>query len=98
MKRRARKRTNNALLNFFASCPDNAFQRVQPGMAAFSVGQRVGAIIRNGMKLLGVGFCASMLGTYCTSLHEMDFSGFSMHVGLFFRLHGHAMQSVVVKA
>ena len=59
---RAPKQSSNALLNFFESCPDNAFQRVQPGMPAFSVGQRFGAILRNGLKLFAVGFCASMLG------------------------------------
>lgn len=60
---RSRKATSsNALINFFASCPDNAFQRVPPGMEPFSLLQRVGAILRNGTKLLGVGFCASLLG------------------------------------
>eukprot|EP00195_Chlamydomonas_chlamydogama_P009501 CAMPEP_0202893172 /NCGR_PEP_ID=MMETSP1392-20130828/2802_1 /ASSEMBLY_ACC=CAM_ASM_000868 /TAXON_ID=225041 /ORGANISM="Chlamydomonas chlamydogama, Strain SAG 11-48b" /LENGTH=369 /DNA_ID=CAMNT_0049577409 /DNA_START=196 /DNA_END=1306 /DNA_ORIENTATION=- len=60
-------KSSNALLNFFARCPDNAFQRVQPGMEPFSLVQRVGAIIRNGAKLLGVGFCASMLGVGMTN-------------------------------
>lgn len=63
-----RKATSNALLRFFASCPDNAFQRVPPGMDAFTLGQRFGAIARNGGKLLGVGFCASMLGVGLTNI------------------------------
>ena len=49
-------------MKFFAGCPDNAFQKVQGGMDPFSIGQRFGAILRNGSKLLVVGFCASMLG------------------------------------
>lgn len=61
-------KSSSALLSFFAGCPDNAFQKVQPGMAGFSVGQRVGAIIRNGTKLLGVGFCASMIGVGLTNI------------------------------
>lgn len=54
--------TTNALMAFLARCPDNAFQKVQPGMEPFTGAQRVGAILRNGAKLLGVGFCASLLG------------------------------------
>mgnify|MGYP001807008317 CR=1 FL=1 len=54
--------SGNALVNFFASCPDNAFQKVPPGMEPFSLSQRLGAILRNGSKLLGVGFCASLIG------------------------------------
>lgn len=61
------KASSNALMNFFASCPDNAFQRVPPGMSPFSLGQRIGAILRNGGKLLTVGFCASMLGVGITN-------------------------------
>jgi hypothetical protein len=52
----------NALLAFLASCPDNAFQRVPVGMEPFTLAQRLGAILRNGGKLLGVGFGASLLG------------------------------------
>ena len=55
-------KTNNAVMRFFSNCPDNAFQKVQAGMDPFSLGQRFGAILRNGSKLMVVGFCASMLG------------------------------------
>lgn len=55
--------SSNALAAFFANCPDNAFQKVPAGMEPFSMVQRGKAILRNGGKLLGVGFCASMLGT-----------------------------------
>lgn len=61
-RHRAKQVSSNKIMDFFARCPDNAFQRVQPGMEPFSLGQRFGAIARNGSKLLGVGFCASMLG------------------------------------
>lgn len=54
--------TTNALAAFFANCPDNAFQKVPAGMEPFTLVQRGKAILRNGGKLLGVGFCASMLG------------------------------------
>lgn len=54
--------TSNAVANFLARCPDNAFQKVPPGMEPFTGLQRLGAILRNGAKLLGVGFCASMIG------------------------------------
>ncbi|KAG1671813.1 hypothetical protein FOA52_000190 [Chlamydomonas sp. UWO 241] len=50
------------LLLLFDHCPDNAFQRVQPGTIPFTVVERCGAVIRNGAKLLGVGFGASLLG------------------------------------
>ncbi|PNW85236.1 hypothetical protein CHLRE_03g177350v5 [Chlamydomonas reinhardtii] len=59
--------SGNALVNFFASCPDNAFQKVPPGMEPFSLSQRLGAILRNGSKLLGVGFCASLIGVGVTN-------------------------------
>ncbi|KXZ56878.1 hypothetical protein GPECTOR_1g792 [Gonium pectorale] len=64
---RPRPVSSNAVANFFARCPDNAFQKVPPGMEPFTLGQRVGAILRNGSKLLGVGFCASMIGVGVTN-------------------------------
>ena len=57
-----KKQTSNALMNYLSRCPDNAFQVVQSGMEPFTLVQRIGAIVRNGTKLLGVGFCASMIG------------------------------------
>eukprot|EP00983_Pelagomonas_calceolata_P097431 1158246-Pelagomonas_calceolata.AAC.7 len=57
-----KKVSSNKILDFFANCPDNAFQKVRPGTDPFSLGQRFGAIARNGLKLLGVGFFASLLG------------------------------------
>lgn len=38
----------NPLAKMFAGCPDNAFQKVPPGYAPFTFGQRVGAVVRNG--------------------------------------------------
>ncbi|GLI69134.1 hypothetical protein VaNZ11_013689 [Volvox africanus] len=64
---RPRAVTNNAVANFFARCPDNAFQKVPPGMEPFTLAQRLGAILRNGSKLLCVGFCASMIGVGVTN-------------------------------
>lgn len=43
-------KAGNSISRFFASCPDNAFQKVPPGMEPFSFMQRLGAIIRNGSK------------------------------------------------
>ncbi|KAL4434804.1 hypothetical protein ABPG77_005331 [Micractinium sp. CCAP 211/92] len=57
----------NPLAKLFAGCPDNAFQKVPPGYAPFTAGQRVGAVVRNGMKLFGVGFFASLLGVGMTN-------------------------------
>ncbi|KAK9841460.1 hypothetical protein WJX74_006158 [Apatococcus lobatus] len=59
--------TKNALIRFFDSCPDNAFQRVPEGHAPYSIGQRAGAVGRNGLKLLAVGFAASLLGVGITN-------------------------------
>jgi hypothetical protein len=57
----------NVFARMFAGCPDNAFQKVQPGYPAFNLAQRGGAVVRNGMKLFGVGFCASLLGVGITN-------------------------------
>lgn len=57
----------NPLGKLFAGCPDNAFQKVPPGYAPFTFGQRVGAVVRNGTKLFGVGFFASLLGVGITN-------------------------------
>jgi hypothetical protein len=45
----------NPLARLFSGCPDNAFQKVQPGMAPFTLAQRLGAPVRNGLKLFCVG-------------------------------------------
>ena len=45
----------NPLAKLFAGCPDNAFQKVPPGYAPFSLGQRVGAVVRNGAPAWGWG-------------------------------------------
>lgn len=45
----------NPLGRAFAGCPDNAFQMVQPGMEPFTPLQRLGAPVRNGLKLFAVG-------------------------------------------
>nr|QKY15094.1 RETICULATa-RELATEd chloroplastic-like isoform a (C2E21) [Polytomella parva] len=57
----------NPLAKIFSGCPDNAFQMVPPGMEPFTLAQRFGAVIRNGLKLLCVGFCASMFGVGVTN-------------------------------
>lgn len=55
------------LSKLFAGCPDNAFQKVPPGYQPFSLVQRGGAVVRNGLKLFGVGFFASLLGVGLTN-------------------------------
>lgn len=54
-------------MNVFSGCPENAFQRVPKGYAPFTVTQRVGAVVRNGLKLFGVGFGASVMGVAVTN-------------------------------
>ena len=58
---------SSAPARFLAACPENAFQKVQPGYAPFTLAQRLGAVARNGTKLLGVGFGASLLGVSMTN-------------------------------
>ena len=53
--------------NLFAGCPDNAFQKVQPGMPPFTLAQRAGAPVRNGLKLFFVGVSASFIGVAATN-------------------------------
>jgi hypothetical protein len=55
------------LNNLFKGCPDNAFQKVPPGYEPFTLGQRFGAVVRNGTKLFGVGLFASLLGVGLTN-------------------------------
>jgi len=50
------------IFEFIDSCPDNCFQKVQPGSAPFTTVQRVGALAVNGGKLLAVGTVASLVG------------------------------------
>lgn len=57
----------NPIMSFFASCPDNAFMKVPSGATPFTLAQRGGAVVRNGAKLLGVGFGASLLGVGATN-------------------------------
>lgn len=57
----------SSLNNVFKGCPDNAFQKVPPGYQPFTFGQRCGAVVRNGAKLFGVGFFASLLGVGLTN-------------------------------
>ncbi|KAG0561257.1 hypothetical protein M758_9G048700 [Ceratodon purpureus] len=54
------------LAKFFYNCPDNAFQ-VALGAQSFTLLQRIGAIVRNGSKLLAVGTTASLVGTASTN-------------------------------
>jgi hypothetical protein len=51
----------------FAGCPENAFQCVQPGGTPFTLAQRLGAPVRNGLKLFGVGLTASFVGVAVTN-------------------------------
>jgi len=55
------------VMNVFEGCPENAFQRVPAGYRPFTVTQRVGAVVRNGIKLFGVGFGASVMGVAVTN-------------------------------
>lgn len=57
----------NWFAKMFAGCPDNAFQKVQPGTPPFTLAQRCGAPIRNGMKLFVVGLSASFFGVAITN-------------------------------
>lgn len=57
----------NAVQRFFASCPENCFQKVPFGYQPFTLNQRIGAVLRNGSKLLGVGFFASLTGVGITN-------------------------------
>jgi hypothetical protein len=53
----------------FAGCPDNAFQKVPSGMEPFTLAQRLGAPVRNGMKLFAVGIgarCARARGAFAS--------------------------------
>jgi len=54
------------LAKFFYNCPDNAFQVALTGQT-FTLLQRIGAIVRNGSKLLAVGTTASLVGTASTN-------------------------------
>ncbi|KAF3336335.1 Protein RETICULATA-RELATED 4 [Carex littledalei] len=69
------------IAKFFYSCPDNAFQVALSG-TSYSFLQRVGAILRNGSKLFGVGTGASLIGTgltnaliYTRKAFDKDFAG-----------------------
>lgn len=59
--------SSNSVSRFFRSCPDNAFQVTPPGVQ-WSIAQRTGAVARNGAKLLGVGFFASLFGVSITNV------------------------------
>ncbi|KAF7153966.1 hypothetical protein RHSIM_Rhsim01G0192300 [Rhododendron simsii] len=50
------------MAKFFYGCPENAFQVALAG-TSYSFLQRIGAIVRNGGKLLGVGTVSSLIGT-----------------------------------
>ncbi|EHA8590686.1 protein RETICULATA-RELATED 4, chloroplastic [Cocos nucifera] len=54
------------IAKFFYSCPDNAFQVALAG-TSYSFLQRVGAIVRNGLKLFAVGTGASLIGVGITN-------------------------------
>lgn len=59
-------RNAGAIANFFYNCPDNTFQIAMAGRS-FSLLQRIGAFVRNGIKLLAVGTTASLIGTSVTN-------------------------------
>ncbi|XP_065867246.1 protein RETICULATA-RELATED 4, chloroplastic-like [Euphorbia lathyris] len=54
------------IAKYFYSCPDNAFQIAIAG-TSYSLLQRIGAIVRNGAKLLAVGTASSLVGTAVTN-------------------------------
>ncbi|KAI5061180.1 hypothetical protein GOP47_0023685 [Adiantum capillus-veneris] len=69
------------IAKFFHGCPDNAFQVALRG-TSYTVLQRIGAIVRNGAKLLVVGTSASLVGTGATNalinvrkILDKDFAG-----------------------
>ena len=45
-----------------------SFQKVPPGYQPFTLAQRLGAVVRNGGKLLAVGTVASLVGIGATDL------------------------------
>ncbi len=45
-----------------------SFQKVPPGYQPFTIAQRLGAVVRNGGKLLAVGTVASLVGVGATDL------------------------------
>ncbi|KAI8573195.1 hypothetical protein RHMOL_Rhmol01G0260000 [Rhododendron molle] len=51
-----------SMFKFFYGCPENAFQVALAG-TSYSFLQRIGAIVRNGGKLLAVGTMSSLIGT-----------------------------------
>ncbi|KAL3537503.1 hypothetical protein ACH5RR_000869 [Cinchona calisaya] len=55
------------LSKFFYGCPDNAFQVALAG-TSYTLLQRIGAIVRNGALLFGVGTSASLIGTGVTNV------------------------------
>ncbi|KAL3160805.1 hypothetical protein ABBQ38_009216 [Trebouxia sp. C0009 RCD-2024] len=57
----------SAIGKWLKSCPDNAFQVVPAGHSGYTIGQRTGAVLRNGGKLLGVGFGSSLFGVGLTN-------------------------------
>lgn len=70
-----------SIAKFFYGCPDNAFQVALRG-TSYTLLQRVGAIVRNGAKLLCVGTSASLVGTGVTNalinvrkMLDKDFAG-----------------------
>lgn len=55
-----------SIAKFFHNCPDNAFQVALSG-TSYSMLQRIGAIVRNGVKLFAVGTTSSLVGTAVTN-------------------------------
>ncbi|KAL8129351.1 hypothetical protein V2J09_018506 [Rumex salicifolius] len=55
-----------SIFNFLQSCPDNAFQ-VELGHVSYTPLHRIGAIVRNGAMLFGVGTTSSLVGTAITN-------------------------------
>lgn len=64
----AAKAKGGLFSSIFAGCPENAFQLVPSGYAPFTFTQRIGAVVRNGLKLATVGFAASLLGVGVTNV------------------------------
>ncbi|BFG30008.1 hypothetical protein CerSpe_162820 [Prunus speciosa] len=55
-----------AITKFFHGCPDNAFQIALSG-TSYSLLQRIGGVVRNGVKLFAVGTASSLVGTAVTN-------------------------------
>jgi hypothetical protein len=67
VQRRTSWLSQTAFARFLDACPGNAFQRVPPGAAPYTVAQRAGAIVKKGLTLFSVGVFSSLVGVSFTN-------------------------------